>query len=213
MPGFAVDTHPQKQKIIDGILSGETIRAIASSAVPPLQPMTIQRYKTSVIKPMLERAAVSERILGTVSGLKDKPKDLSDRSPAIQAVQKAIQDAPALSIFRQRLEKLHSRIDRTLDKAESAVRVERDEDGKEVFAGPDITPLAPLFNAASKNLEMLGRATGELEPQGGSGVSIQIVCPSAAGELPRVTFANHDQLTIEASPEEEGMLEIGLQQK
>src|SRR5580693_4367355 len=46
---------------------------------------------------------------------------------------------------------------------------------------------------------MLGRATGELEPQGTGSLSIQIVTSSSlAGELPRVSFAAADQLEIAA---------------
>ena len=214
MPGFAVDSHPQKQKIIDGILSGMTIRAISESVVPHVPPMVVQRYKTSVIKPMLQRAAVSERILNEVPGMKDKPMDLSKHSPAVQAVQQAIQDAPVVSIFRQRLEKLYGVVDRTLDKAEKAVRV--DAEGNAV--GADLTVVAPLLNAAHKNLEILGRATGELEPQGAGQVSIQIVCPAGPGEMPRISYAQNDgSRTIEAEseevPENVGIQEIGVMQR
>ena len=196
MPGFAVDTHPQKQKIIDGILSGMTTRAISSFVVPPIPHSAVQRYKVSVIKPMLERASVSERILNSVPGLKDKPMDLSNAPPEVQAVQQAIQDAPVLSLFRKRHEKVWGVVERTMAKAEAAVRVQRDEDGNEVFAGPDLGVMAPILNQAHKSIEILGRATGELEPQGGQGVSIQIICPAAPNPdaMPRVSYAAPDQI-------------------
>ena len=108
--------------------------------------------------------------------------------------------ASAFNCFRQRLEKLHGRIDRTLDRAEGA---------------EDITPLAPLFNAASKNLEMLGRATGELEPNAGMSLSIQIVSPateSRPDQIPRITFSSVDQIEAGADPDDTGIMQIGLLQ-
>lgn len=211
MPGFAVDSHPQKDKIIEGILAGRTVREIARSVVPQIAYCAVQRYKANVVKPVLARAEETDRILIT----KNPPKPLTVSPQVQQKVIQAIQDAPALSIFRQRLEKLHGRIDKTLDRAESAVRVTQDKEGNEVVIGQDISPMAPLFNAASKNLEMLGRATGELEPAGGSQVSIQILVPAAgSGEMPRVTFASPDALEL-AAPEDEddGMADIGVLQR
>jgi hypothetical protein len=70
--------------------------------------------------------------------------------------------APVLSLFRQRLEKLHARVDKALERAEVAVRVVN-QGGRLVAAGADLAPLAPLLSVAHKNLEMLGWATGELE--------------------------------------------------
>ncbi len=86
----------------------------------------------------------------------------------------ALVAAPVLSLFRQRLEKLHRRVDGALDRAESAVRVVK-VDGKLAAVGPDLSPIAPLLSQAHKNLEMLGRSTGELEPTGGQGFCIQII--------------------------------------
>ena len=103
MPGFAIDDHPQKQKIIDGILAGLSTRAISASLVPPVSFNAIQRYKVSVIKPMLQRAEESNRILLGNKILKTPPADLSNASEAVQAVQKAILDAPALHIRENRI--------------------------------------------------------------------------------------------------------------
>ena len=212
MPNFAIDDHPQRQKIIDGILAGKSTRYVGDSVSPRVPHTVVQRYKVNVIKPMLQRAEESNRILIGNKILKPKPADLSEHPPAVQAVQQAIQDAPALSLFRQRIEKINSRIDRHMDKAETAIRVRRDKDGNEVVIGEDLGVLAPLINQAHKNAELLGRATGELEPQGGSGISIQIVCPSAPLEaMPRVSFASQDAIeagqqdapAIDAAPPEE----------
>ena len=129
---------------------------------------------------------------------------------AIQKADTAIQDAPRLSMFRERLEKLWQRADRTLDKAEAAVRVGEDQEGNAVFGARDITPIAPLLNAAHKSLELLGRATGELEPEGRQSIAIQIICPQAPnpGAMPRVSYVSADAIDAE-----DVCVEIGLIQR
>lgn len=103
MPGFAVEEHPQKQKIIDGLLAGRSTRAIADSIVPPVSFSAIQRYKVNVIKPMLERAEQSNRILlGNKVLRTPKPEEFESGS-ATQVVQQAFLDAPALQIRENRI--------------------------------------------------------------------------------------------------------------
>lgn len=207
---YRVDSHPQKNKIVQMIIDGRSVRDIAKAVSPPIDFNAIQRYKVNVIKPVLDRAHDTNRILIGEGQTKPAPEPLSRDTNAIQMATQAIKDAPVLSIFRQRLEKLHGRIDRSLDKAETAVRVTFDkESGEEVVIGADLGVIAPLLNQAHKNLEILGRATGELEPSGGAGVSIQILCPSApnANAMPRVTYAADE--AIEASFEEIGIKQIG----
>lgn len=101
-----------------------------------------------------------------------------------------------LSIFRQRLEKLYGRVERTLDKAEEA---------------NELGVVAPLLNQAHKNVELLGKATGELADATAPQVSIQVICPSAPSpELtPRITYASVDAIEGTVDSEEE----IGLLQK
>lgn len=224
MPGFVIDSHPQKRRIIQQIIDNVPLRIIATSAVPPLPHSAVQRYKSSVVIPMLKRAELLGKTIrpnkdGQAVQI-DVPVPLTTDQNVVEAVQAAVKPIPEgqiVSIFRQRVEKMYGRIERTMDRAESAVRVV-DVDGTLVPVGSDLSPMAPLFNAASKNLEMLGRATGELEPTGGSSVSIQIVCPAApANAMPRITFAHQD--SIEAAPgavtaiESDEMMEIGILQK
>lgn len=176
MPGFAVDEHPQKHRIVKELIAGRPVRHIADSLVPPVPFSAIQRYKTNVIKPMLARAEAENRILNGNSAQLVPFVPLTPDKQAAQAVQQSIQDAPVLSLFRQGLEDLRVRIGKNLDKAES----------NDKFFGV----IPALANQAHKNLEILGRATGELESTG-TGVSIQIVCPWAPDKdkMPRVSFA------------------------
>ncbi len=44
----SIDNHPQRQQIIDGILAGLTLNAIAQRTNPPVSPAAIQRYKQKV---------------------------------------------------------------------------------------------------------------------------------------------------------------------
>jgi hypothetical protein len=199
---FIVDQHPEKQKIIDGILSGQSVRAIARSVNPPIEFNAIQRYKARVVRPILGRAEETERLLGE---LKATPPATLPPQPSPVALQKAataIQDGPKLSIFRGRLEKLWRTTDETIDEARAAVKVVPGEDGNPKPVGRDIAVMAPLLNAAHKNLEMLGRATGELEPQDrGPGISVQIVCPWTGPDpanLPRVSYSAPDAIEDES---------------
>lgn len=211
---YAVDSHPQKQLIIDGILAGRSARSIASSLAPPIHFNAIQRYRTNVVKPLLATASKSTIVESTNKVNAPAIVPLSDDSQVIQQVHNSIQAAPAVSIFRRRLEKLYGTLDRTIEKAETAVRVTYDKEGNEVAIASDLSAVAPLANQIHKGLEILGRATGELEPQGASGVSIQIVCPTQPGEQPRITFARDEGLTLDAAADDEaGMQEIGVIQR
>ncbi len=189
MPGFTVDSHPEKRKIIEGILAGRSVREISVSVVPHLAHCAVQRYKAKVINPLVARAAENDRILNADLSTKRQPVALVSDTEVNQAIQSTAHDAPVLSLFRSRVEKLHGVLDRSLGKAEQRNALEL---------------IAPLANAQSKNLEMLGRATGELEQQGGTSVSIQVVCPSNPTDSVRISYASPD--AIEATSFEE----IGL---
>jgi hypothetical protein len=89
-----------------------------------------------------------------------------------------------------------------------------EKDGKLVAAGADLGPIAPLLSAAHRNLEMLGRATGELEPAGSALMSIQIICPGmgTGDNAPQVVFDRDDSRTINGSAEPVEA-EIGIQRR
>lgn len=95
-------------------------------------------------------------------------------------------DIVQASPFRERLENLWNRTQKAADRAEKAVRVVKDqESGELVPVGPDVSAIAPILNQAHKNVELLGRVTGELqENTGRANVAIQIVIPNAAERNP-----------------------------
>lgn len=203
---LSIDSHPQKAIIIRRIIDGLSIRQVIAGVVPPVSEMTVHRYKSKVIMPILAKAGQRE-------GLHIREKDdfvppvplgvpLASGGNVVERVTSEALNRPVLSVFRQRLEKLNGIIDRTLNKAESSVRIATDKDGNQVVVGADIGVMAPLLNQAHKNVEMLGRATGELEPQGGGSVSIQILCPAAGTtveQMPRITYADTDANVIEGT--------------
>jgi hypothetical protein len=123
MPEFSVDSHPQKAKIIDALLAGTPLRTIGTDVIPHVSHTSLARYKASVIKPMLERAEESKRILGL--GQPEKNSE-NGKKPTLsvptvnQAVQNAIQDAPALQIRENRIKA----------KTERWLRVQKIVDGR-----------------------------------------------------------------------------------
>jgi hypothetical protein len=107
--------------------------------------------------------------------LKKPPVPPSCNAEAIQAVQDALVDAPVLGLVRQGVDNLRARLERHADKCETAVRVIKDEDGNDVAVGADLTVLAPIANQLHKNLEMLGKLTGELQPDNQQQINIQVI--------------------------------------
>lgn len=214
---LSIDSHPQKRLIVRRIIDGLSLRQVVEGLVPPVSANTVQRYKANVIKPVIQREVArenfsirqNEEIVSTVS--------LTEGTKLVERVTDEVANAPVMSIFRQRLEHLNGIVQRTLVKAETSVRVATDKDGNTVVIGADLGVLAPLLNQAHKNVEMLGRATGELEPTGGGSVSIQILCPTAGAsvdQLPRITFSSIDAIEahVEQHQPDETSEDIGVLQ-
>lgn len=51
----AIDTHPQRQQIIEQILAGTPLRTIGTNAVPPLHHTTLSRFKLKLVAPAVKR--------------------------------------------------------------------------------------------------------------------------------------------------------------
>ena len=199
-----ISTHPQLQRMIESFLAGIPAREIARWSSPKVGHVSISRYMAARVTPALRNAAnllsvdpprtAPVRVVPAKRDRGRKPRvsnqqteqqlveqgQVEQQKQAEQQVERlaveALVAAPVFSLFRQRLETLHARVDKALERAESAVRVVN-QGGKLVAAGADLSPIAPLLSVAHKNLEMLGRMTGEREQQSGASLSIQIVCP------------------------------------
>ncbi len=227
--GFTVENHPQKAKIIEGLLAGTALRTLGSSVVPPVSHAALDRYKHSVIKPMLARAEESGYILGLRKGEiieKKAPEPFVGETEARQVIQKAIQDAPALHIRENRIKAKADRWNRLQMIVDARAKDMPDVPGGESgFLARDFKGAGENLQEVYKFDDALHKAFGELEKDtaiemgqwqenaGGGSVSIQIVCPTQPGEQPRITFARDEGLLIEGEAEEEGMQDIGILQR
>jgi len=174
---FAVENHPQKAQIIKKFMEGLPLRAVAKDLVPPVSAMALQRYKTRVIIPILTRTArlpANPKREGVTKPPKTDEEEL--QGVLVTAAEAKERGAPpAESIVRQGVDRLRARLERHADKCETAVRVVKDEEGNDVVVGADLTVLAPIANQLHKNLEMLGKLTGELQPDNQQQINIQVI--------------------------------------
>ena len=165
-----IDNLPevQRRKVVDAILAGKSLRQVAKMV--GISAVSVKVYKDKVVMPAIRTAQ-------KVQAFQSLP---STNSELIKEQTAITRDIIQASPFKQRLEKLWDRTEKALDRAETAVRVVKDEDtGQLVSVGPDVAAIGPLLNQAHKNVELLGRVTGELEVSAGSNIAIQIVLPQA----------------------------------
>jgi len=84
--------------------------------------------------------------------------------------------------FRARLERTWDAIEGAMDQAQRAVRTH--EDG--TVEDRSLSALPPLFNQAHRNLELLGRATGELCNDGTPAADITLIRVLSVPRMPGV---------------------------
>lgn len=152
---FAVDTHPQREKIIQALLDNEPPKKIAKWVNPPISHVSIWRYRTRKVKPVLERAVKTAKLLQTANvPLKDdKPTDTG--IAAIDLARDALTDDPLLS----RVLMKYRRYDRWFDEAER----------QNNFAA-----LANIDRAETGALTLHGNLSGRLQAPNGSAIQIVI---------------------------------------
>lgn len=105
-----IDSHPQRAKIIDAMLAGESSYMIAKWVRPSLDQSTIWRYWKSTVQPALQRNETSATIMqqqDSVSRLTQK----ADPDAAI-AIKQAVLDGPVLAVRDKRIGALQDRWDR-----------------------------------------------------------------------------------------------------
>jgi hypothetical protein len=84
--------------------------------------------------------------------------------------------------FRERLETTWDAIQDAMDKAQRAVRTR--EDG--TVEDRSLSAMPPLFNQAHRNLELLGRATGELSNDGVAAMNVNLIRVLSVPRMPGV---------------------------
>lgn len=147
------------------MLQGKSSAAIAAEIGCCRQ--AVDRYRSRVVRPAL-RTTINRPNLDRHEG-----DSLVTLSQDVAVAKQAITATP----FHDRLQATWTRIERVLDRAEHAVQVTEDGDA----VGEDLAILAPLLNQAHKNLELLGKASGELQDKAAApSIAIQIVVPAAS---------------------------------
>lgn len=105
----SIDRHPQRQKIIDALLAGESLRSISERVSPPVSFSAIHRYRSQVVAPALKNAAFATKVLART----DLVDPLSGPSPELARVindtSAALKAAPVLAVRESRLARLEDR--------------------------------------------------------------------------------------------------------
>jgi len=222
---FFVDMHPQRQRIIDLIFAGKPMRYISSVISPGIGVMALQRYKSLVLKPMMERAEESRKILAAERAvaasarLKEDPAAI--RAEAVVAVKNAIHDREILTIRDNRVkaqQDRHRRLNmivegRAKEMAGEAPGAESGFLAKEYKRLGDESVAvyrfdAPLAQSFLDHEKQIAIEMGQWQEQAPPNMSIQIVCPSTSGDpdqRPRVSYSSQDQI-------DDDVIDIGLNQ-
>ena len=171
MPVSSIATHPQRDKIIAALVAKQPYRDITAWTVPPVGRGSLSRFKQASMRGMGgQPAGRAEPAAGTASiydtgNAEVLPQDVSRRAMTTHA-----------SPFRSRLEAIWSTTARAIQRAETAVRVTYDhEAGELVASGADVSAVAPLIAQAHRSIELLGRATGELDAGTQSNTQVNIL--------------------------------------
>lgn len=167
-----IETHPQKQVIIDQLIAGQSLRRIGKSVVPPVGHTVIQDYMNKVVKPAMEAARINRA--------NPTPSTIPSRSDDTNRLQQSLRQSPV----RERLESVWSRTKGFVE--DTALNVDNG---------------APILNAATKQIELLAKLTGELQQGDGPAVNIRIVMPGGPEDQPRVDLSGDLESTFDIGGE------------
>ena len=104
----SIEAHPQKHRIIEALLAGESTRKIAAWAKPRLSAMSVQRYKASIVKPAIER---SNKRVSTLNRV--KAQRVEGVTPElVQDALQSVTDAPVLALRNARVALLQSLVNK-----------------------------------------------------------------------------------------------------
>jgi hypothetical protein len=172
-----VETHPQRQFIIDQLLAGNSYRKIATSVVPPLSKDAIENYNRAILRPALAGTPLPALVAAPVDVSGIKSSGFVDSSQLQRNLQ--------VSETRQRLSRVMAKTEQWMGEA-------------------TVDNGAPHANAATRQIELLARLTGELAGDNGITINIQVNAPGPDGSSPRVDLSASDAGdTIEAVIEAE----------
>jgi len=151
----AVDDHPQREKIIEWMLSGRKYTKIAAEICPPLSTKTLMRYAAGPLRAALEAA---------------QRKRLEDKERA-KVVHKA-ENRVIRQKAREEVENADPLVTRIIHREKRRDRWFSAAEDKE-----DFRALAALDSCEGRDLEFVARLTGRLNSQPDTGHFVVIgVC-------------------------------------
>lgn len=105
MPRNSIEEHPQRKKIVDAIVAGQSVRDISKWTNPRVSHSVVHRYKAAIVRPAMIHAQKIAPIL------KKNNMIAADTEP-VQLVHDAINFSPVLSVRENRIKALQDRHDR-----------------------------------------------------------------------------------------------------
>lgn len=192
----AIDSHPARRQIIDLLIAKKFTKAAEIAGVTR---QAAAQYCNRHLKPSMDLAA---KVLQAELQLPKQQHAHKSDNAQVALVNQITRN----SVFRERLELVWGETIDSVKAAKNAVKIAVDQDGEQRVIGRDLSVVAPLLGQAHKNLEILGRATGELQDSGSQvSTTINLVCGSAqvaiAAQAGQVAVqAEDDSAEISAGP-------------
>ena len=176
-----IDRHPQKQRIIDALLRQESPYSIAKWVNPPVNKVTIWRYRCSHIAPALQRAAARAKLLEK-QGLAEPNTELSPEAKQIVAEAKLdLVEDPIMA----RVNAKYARFDQVIPGT---------------IASKDYAAFASVDKAETAALRFHAELYGRLQPGTNFG-QVQVVIGYAKPDT-----VDQDQ----ENPDQEPVIELGV---
>lgn len=158
-PSSSIESHPQRKKIIDALVSGTSYRDITAWTDPPVTPMALSRYKRSSVDALLRHVTEAKSsMVNTNTG------EAEINSEAVTRVALATASDPFLLAATKQM----ARRERWMRDIEDA--------GDYSDSGPDFATLAKLDRNDQTGLELHARLAGRLDSGAVNQTNIMIVC-------------------------------------
>ena len=168
--GHAIENLPKatRDEVLNAILAGETLTSVSVRLHVSRQ--AVSSWYNRVVKPAI---SVAQKTQSITRAREDYP--LSTQQ-VISEQHTLTRDLVKASPVRERVESVWAK---TLQ-----------------FMGEcDVDNGAPILNAATKQVELLARLTGELKDNTGASLTLNIVCP-AGEDKQRVDFSDPDAIEM-----------------
>lgn len=174
---LAVETHPQREQIVQALINGETPKKIAKWVNPRLSHVAIYNYRNAKFQPAMNAAVTAATVASAYSTA--KLQEIADNPTRTnQALTELTQTALTADPIRARLAQHQATVDATLERTVSGEK-------------PDPRGVAALIAADLKSLELDCRLTGRLDTRPTTGdvnlaVLVGIPRGSATDDKPEI---------------------------